>query len=49
MQSLVQQKIGLRNYDDKRYILADGVSSYAYGHKRIAEVENEPCPELLCS
>lgn len=25
-------KVGLCNYDDKRYLLEDGVSSYAYGH-----------------
>ena len=25
-------KVGLCNYDDKRYLLEDGVGSYAYGH-----------------
>ena len=25
-------KVSLSAYDDKRYILNDGVSSYAYGH-----------------
>ena len=28
-------KIGLVCTDDKRYILEDGISSYAYGHKNI--------------
>ena len=28
-------KISLSCFDDKRYILADGVSSYAYGHYKI--------------
>ena len=25
-------KVSLSCYDDKRYILADGIHSYAYGH-----------------
>ena len=29
-------KTSLSPYDDKRYILADGVSSYAYGHYKIS-------------
>lgn len=29
------KKVGLSAYDDKRYILDDGMSSYAYGHKNI--------------
>lgn len=28
-------KISLSSYDDKRYILDDGISSYAYGHYKI--------------
>jgi hypothetical protein len=28
-------KVSLSAYDDKRYILNDGISSYAYGHYRI--------------
>ena len=28
-------KISLSCYDDKRYILDDGITSYAYGHKKI--------------
>jgi hypothetical protein len=31
-------KIGLSPYDDKRYILEDGISSYAYGHYKIQEL-----------
>ena len=30
-----QTKVSLSAYDDKRYILNDGISSYAYGHWRI--------------
>jgi hypothetical protein len=28
-------KVGLSCYDDKRYLLEDGISSYSYGHKNI--------------
>ena len=28
-------KISLSCFDDKRYILEDGIASYAYGHKNI--------------
>ena len=28
-------KISLSCFDDKRYILEDGITSYAYGHKNI--------------
>jgi len=28
-------KVSLSAYDDKRYILDDGVTSYAYGHWRV--------------
>lgn len=28
-------KVGLSCYDDKRYLLDDGVTSYSYGHKNI--------------
>jgi len=39
------KKIGLSAYDDKRYILEDGISSYAYGHYRIRSMqENNPNP-----
>ena len=30
-------KVSLSAYDDKRYIQEDGITSYAYGHYRIAE------------
>ena len=29
-------KVSLSAYDDKRYILDNGISSYAYGHYQIA-------------
>ena len=32
-------KISLSAYDDKRYLLEDGISSYAYGHYKIAKLE----------
>ena len=35
--TLRQQKVGLCAYDNKRYVLADGESSYAYGHFRRTE------------
>ena len=35
VQSIVQNKISLSCYDDKRYLLSDNVSSLAYGHYRI--------------
>jgi len=28
-------KVSLSCFDDKRYILKDGIQSYAYGHKNI--------------
>ena len=33
-------KISLSCYDDKRYILDDGITSYAYGHVKIEKVIN---------
>ena len=36
-------KVSLSAYDDKRYILNDGVSSYAYGHFRIKDMQNGIC------
>jgi hypothetical protein len=35
--SVTQNKRSLSCYDDKRYILADGVSTLAYGHCDIAQ------------
>ena len=34
--SILQRKRALSAYDDKRWLLEDGVTSYAYGHYRIA-------------
>ena len=33
-------KVSLSAYDDKRYIQEDGITSYAYGHFRIAEKDS---------
>src|SRR5215470_3627816 len=41
--TMAMNKISLSAYDDKRYILSDGVNSYAYGHHRIAE-HRRSCP-----
>ena len=30
-------KISLSSYDDKRYILDDGISTYAHGHRNISQ------------
>ena len=30
-------KVSLSCFDDKRYILEDGITSYAYGHTKIME------------
>ena len=35
MYSLAQNKISLSAFDDKRYLLEDGITSYAYGHYKI--------------
>jgi Ulp1 family protease len=34
-----QKKIALSNFDDKRYILDDGITKLAHGHYRINEIE----------
>jgi len=46
--SVKQKKVGLSAFDDKRYILDDGISSLAYGHKRIRElsIDMPPCKKL---
>ena len=31
-------KVSLSPFDDKRYILSDGITSYAYGNKKIDEL-----------
>jgi len=33
-------KVSLSCFDDKRYILDDGITSYAYGHKNIKIYNN---------
>ena len=33
-------KISLSFYDDKRYMLNDGINTLAYGHRRRSEAEN---------
>jgi len=30
-------KVSLSPFDDKRYILNDGITSFAYGHKKLKE------------
>ena len=32
-------KVSLSCFDDKRYILRDGISSYAYGHRKITNIK----------
>ena len=41
VQSLEISKVGLCAYDNKRYLLDDGVSSYAYGHHKIAQLKSK--------
>ena len=36
IQSLEISKVGLCAYDNKRYLLDDGITSYSYGHYKIA-------------
>ncbi|XP_074653582.1 uncharacterized protein LOC141907740 [Tubulanus polymorphus] len=40
LHSVNLNKVGLSPYDDKRYILDDGVSTYAYGHHKIPEINH---------
>jgi len=35
--SIHLNKVSLSPYDDKRYLLDDGITSYAYGHFAISE------------
>ena len=35
MTTMEMNKVGLCCYDNKRYILDDGITSYAYGHYKI--------------
>jgi len=39
--TITLNKIGLSCYDDKRYILEDGVTSLAYGHKKITLTQHD--------
>ena len=39
--SLAQNKITLSPFDDKRFILKDGITSYAYGHYKILEEDED--------
>ena len=39
--SIKLNKIGLSPYDDKRYILNDGMNTLAYGHYKITVWEEE--------
>ena len=36
--TICQRKIALSPFEGKRYILPDGVNTYAYGHFRMKEV-----------
>ena len=36
-------KVGLCAFDNKRYLLGDGITSYSYGHHRIAHPAYDPC------
>ena len=38
-------KLGLNAYDDKRYILEDGIHTLAHGHYRIAEINRGGNPQ----
>jgi len=38
--TLHEKKVALTNFDDKRYILNDGITTLAYGHFGIKEIEN---------
>jgi len=38
--TMQQKKVALSNFDDKRYILNDGITTLAHGHYKITEIEN---------
>ena len=40
VQSLEISKVGLCCYDNKRFLLEDGIESYAYGHYKIAQLKS---------
>ena len=39
--NITQHRIGLTAYDDKRYMLDDGITTRAYGHFRDRKVTND--------
>ena len=39
--TVLNKKVGLTAYEDKRYLLQDGITSYAHGHKNIYLIVNE--------
>ena len=41
LQSFEINKISLSCFDDKRYILNDGINSYAYGHYKIKYINEQ--------
>ena len=46
LSTVVVNKVALSAYDDKRYLLDDGVTSLAYGHKRIPNGAQEETPSV---
>ena len=44
VQSVVQNKVSLSCYDDKRYLLDDSVSSLAHGHYGIKQASHDWTP-----
>ena len=42
-------KIALCAFDDKRYYLSDGISSYAYGHYKTGHKRKQPLEKPLKS
>ena len=36
--TMTVNKISLSAYDDKRYLLDDGITSYAYGHYKVKNI-----------
>ena len=39
--ALTQSKKGISSFDDKRYVLDDGVTTLAFGNAKIKEIETE--------
>jgi hypothetical protein len=38
--TIIQTKVALSNFDDKRFILDDGITTLAHGHYKITEIKN---------